>query len=330
MRIAISMGDYNGIGPEIILKTLQKIDFNKVTPVIFGHASVFSHYNNLLKEPNWSPNIAATVDAIQEGQTNIINCTNFQPNIHPGIFSKEAGLAAMQSVEAGIEACINHRTNALVTAPISKKAINKAGYKVPGHTEFLAEKTGSSNFMMLLVHDQLRVGLTTIHEPVAQIPMLISEERVLKHITSMHQALCDDFKIASPKIAVLGLNPHAGDGGVIGDEEINIITPAILQAEKDGIHVQGPFPADGFFGKRRYKEFDGVLAMYHDQGLVPFKTLSFGGGVNVTTGLPIIRTSPDHGTAFDISGQNKANPSSFLEALSLAVRLSKNRSKTAK
>lgn len=326
-RIAISMGDYNGIGPEIILKTLHQIDFGEITPVIFGHAAVFDHYAALLDETGWSPNMASSADAIEDHRANIVNCVDTKPDINPGAFSKDAGAAAMQSVEAGIEWCMNHQAEALVTAPISKEAINKAGYSVPGHTEFLARKTGTSDFMMLLVHDKLRVGLATIHVPVKEIPELITPKNVEKHINAMHGALHNDFNIQTPTIAVLGLNPHAGDGGVIGSEEIEIITPAILKAEKAGLHVRGPFPADGFFGNRKYTQFDGVLAMYHDQGLVPFKTLSFGGGVNVTTGLPMVRTSPDHGTAFDIAGQNKANPSSFLEALSLAVTLSKNRLK---
>lgn len=325
IRIAISMGDYNGIGPEIILKTLQRIDFEEITPIIFGHASVLNHYAKLLGLDYWPLHLASSPQRIKERSLNVVNCVENSFIVEPGVFSRHAGESAMQAVEKGITWCMENHTHALVTAPISKEAINKAGYQVPGHTEFLADKTGTDDYMMLLVHDQLRVGLTTIHIPVSEIINQISTKRILKHIRGMHRTLHDDFNIDAPRIAVLGLNPHAGDGGIIGSEEIDLITPAILKAEDEQIHARGPFPADGFFGNQTYKQFDGVLAMYHDQGLVPFKTLSFGGGVNVTTGLPIVRTSPDHGTAFDIAGQNKANPSSFFEALSLAVTLSKNR-----
>lgn len=325
VQVAISMGDYNGIGPEIILKTLQRIDFKEITPVIFGHVSVLNYYAKILGLGHWSPHLASSPQQIKKGSINFVNCIEESFTVDPGVFSEHAGASAMQAVEKGIEWCMKNNTQALVTAPISKEAINKAGYRVPGHTEFLADKTGTDDYLMMLVHDQFRVGLTTIHIPVSEITDQISTERITKQIKAMHKALHDDFNIDTPRIAVLGLNPHAGDGGIIGTEEIDLITPAILKAEGEQIHVRGPFPADGFFGNRQYKQFDGVLAMYHDQGLVPFKTLSFGGGVNVTTGLPIVRTSPDHGTAFDIAGQNKANPSSFLEALSLAVTLSKNR-----
>lgn len=329
VRVAISMGDYNGIGPEIILKALQNINFKDITPVIFGHENVFRHYASLLDLVSADWNILSSPDQIEENTINIFNCLEGDSlELDPGTFSKHAGRCAMLAVESGIEWCTQHHTNALVTAPISKEAVNKAGYNIPGHTEFLAQKTGTEDYMMLLVHDTLRVGLVTIHIPVAHVAKKITAQFVLRHIQIMHRALRDDFGIEKPRIAVLGLNPHAGDGGIIGTEEIEYITPAIVNAEAEGLNVGGPYPADGFFGNQKYQHFDGVLAMYHDQGLVPFKTLSFGGGVNVTTGLPIVRTSPDHGTAFDIAGQGNANPSSFLEALALASTLSKNRLQT--
>lgn len=246
-------------------------------------------------------------------------------SIKPGGISKQAGQAAMKAVEKGIELCMQGETQALVTAPISKEAVNLAGYYIPGHTEFLAEKTGTENYMMLLVYEELRVGLVTTHIPVAEVSNVILTGNVLSSIRMMNKTLRNDFNIDKPKIAVLGLNPHAGDGGVIGNEEIEHIAPAIEEAKTSGIQAMGPHPADGFFGNEKYKEFDAVLAMYHDQGLVPFKTLSFGSGVNVTGGLPIIRTSPDHGTAFDIAGKDKANPDSFVEAYKLALKLCENR-----
>jgi len=320
------MGDYNGIGPEIILKTLQKTGNKEITPVLFGHKSVFDYYADLLQINDYSPNSVTSAREIKPGTINIFNCMAAENiSIKPGTFSKHAGLCSMLAVEKGMEWCMQNDADALVTAPISKEAVNRAGYHIPGHTEFLAEKTATDTFMMLLVHETLRVGLVTIHIPVGKIVHRLTSEAVRQRIKSMHHTLQNDFNISQPRIAVLGLNPHAGDGGIIGNEEIERISPAIVSAEADGINASGPYPADGFFGNQKYKEFDGVLAMYHDQGLVPFKTLSFGGGVNVTAGLPIVRTSPDHGTAFDIAGKNKANPSSFIEALTLAVTLSKNR-----
>ena len=327
-RIAISMGDYNGIGPEIILKSLAKLQDADLTPVIIGRKKIFQHYAQLLEVQIPESKTVKEATDINDGIVNFWELpTDEECEPVPGKFSVHAGRAAMQAVELGIDACLQQHTHALVTAPISKEAVNKAGYHVPGHTEFLAQKTGSDSYMMMLVHNQLRVGLVTIHIPVADIKPNISTQAVEKNIRMMNAALHDDFGIDKPRIAVLGLNPHAGDGGIIGDEEIEQITPAIINAEADGVDASGPFPADGFFGNHKFKNYDGVLAMYHDQGLVPFKTLSFGGGVNVTAGLPIVRTSPDHGTAFDIAGKNKANPSSFIEALNLAVTLHGNRQK---
>ena len=326
IRIAISMGDYNGIGPEIILKSVPELD-NEITPVVLGDAQVFKFYANLLDLPFPEANVIQFPHEIEDGVLNIQQITDEPISPDPGQFSIDAGRRAMQAVEQGIEACLSHQTDALVTAPISKEAVNKAGYHIPGHTEFLAEKTSSDSFMMMLVHEKLRVGLVTIHIPVSEIAENINSQRIYRNIRMMHDTLQGDFNIESPKIAVLGLNPHAGDGGIIGNEEIEHITPAITEAKSEGMDASGPFPADGFFGNHKFKNYDGVLAMYHDQGLVPFKTLSFGGGVNVTAGLPIVRTSPDHGTAFDIAGKSMADPSSFLEAVTLAKTLSKNRFK---
>ena len=325
-RIAISMGDFNGIGPEIILKSIPEITATGATPVIIGHRHIFKFYANLLGTSLPDHVTIGKSSEIQDGTVNFLNLSNqevFSPD--PGQFSIKAGRAAMQAVECGIDACLHNHTQALVTAPISKEAVNKAGYHIPGHTEFLAEKTGAESYMMLLVHDTLCVGLVTIHIPVADIASQISAVAVEKNMKMMHDALTNDFNINKPRIAVLGLNPHAGDGGIIGSEENDLISPAIVEVQSQGINANGPYPADGFFGNHKFKKFDGVLAMYHDQGLVPFKTLSFGGGVNVTAGLPIVRTSPDHGTAFDIAGNNEANPASLMEAVTLAIKLSANR-----
>ena len=326
LRIAISMGDFNGIGPEIILKSLDRINLDDITPVVFGHTKIFNFYADRanISRPVW--NTVSDPSKIEDGSVNIFNHPKISTQeLEPGRFSVAAGRSAMLSIEEGLKWCLNNHTRALVTAPISKEAVNKAGYDIPGHTEFLAKKSGTDDFMMMLAHNNLRVGLVTIHIPVKNIAEQIQTQTVKQKIYRMRDALRDDFGIAAPRIAVLGLNPHAGDGGIIGREEIETITPAILDAESDHINVSGPFPADGFFGNRKFEHFDGVLAMYHDQGLVPFKTLAFGGGVNVTAGLPFVRTSPDHGTAFDIAGTNQADPSSFLQALTLACSISENR-----
>lgn len=327
-HIAISSGDFNGIGPEVILKTLQSYNLDDITPIILSTSSVIDYYTDTLRS-DLSYHHICTIEEAEKGAINLLESYGDETiSVDPGAFTKQSGRCSMLAVEKGIELCKSQQADALVTAPISKEAVNLAGYHIPGHTEFLAEKTGTDDFMMMLVHDKLRVGLVSVHIPIAEVQKHISKNAVTKYIGIMHRALKRDFNIASPKIAVLGLNPHAGDGGVIGSEEQEIIHPALEQAQSSGIDVTGPHPADGFFGTRKYEHSDGILAMYHDQGLIPFKTLSFGAGVNFTAGLPIIRTSPDHGTAFDIAGQNKANPSSFKEAFKLAAKLAENR-KTA-
>ncbi|NGP87921.1 4-hydroxythreonine-4-phosphate dehydrogenase PdxA [Fodinibius halophilus] len=328
-RIAISSGDFNGIGPEVVLKTLAAHPLNTVTPIILGSTKVVDFYANRITEELKYHQTDST-DELVDGQINILECYNNEvPNIAPGSLTEQAGLCAMLAVEKGIELCKTKAVDALVTAPISKEAVNLAGYQIPGHTEFLAEHTDTSDFMMMLVNNDLRVGLTSVHIPLAEVSGALSEEKILNDISIMDRSLKNDFNIGAPKIAVLGLNPHAGDGGIIGNEEIELISPTIQKAQQNGHLVSGPHPADGFFGNRKYKNYDGILAMYHDQGLIPFKTLSFGAGVNFTAGLPIVRTSPDHGTAFDIAGADKANSSSFTQAFNLAITLAKNRQKEA-
>ncbi len=323
-RIVISSGDFNGIGPEVILKTLDSHPLTGVTPVILGSKSVIDFYLENLGI-DLPCHHSKTVEDLKTSTINVLESyDDEEPIINSGQFTEQSGKCAMLAVERGIQLCSDRWADALVTAPISKEAVNLAGYNIPGHTEFLAEKTGTSDFMMMLVNGGLRVGLVTGHIPVTDIASALSVDEITQHIKIMHKSLQNDFNISDPRIAVFGLNPHAGDGGVIGTEEIDIIKPAIQVAKQDGINADGPYPADGFFGNRKQEQFDGILAMYHDQGLVPFKTLSFGAGVNFTAGLPIIRTSPDHGTAFDIAGQNRANPDSFKQAFDLALKLAKN------
>lgn len=325
--IAISMGDYNGIGPEVVLKHLSNVDLSSSTPVVIGSETVFQFYEKILNLPVERNRISKT-EEIKEGSVNIISISDIdEEGIQPSKITKTAGLASMNAVEYGINSCVAGQTDALVTAPISKEAIHKAGYNYPGHTEFLAEKTGTELVTMILATDQLRVGLLTGHIPISEVAGSINTNDIIQKIESLNKSLVENFGIDHPKIAVLGLNPHAGDGGVLGSEETEFIEPALNEIQKIGIDAEGPFPADGLFGSRKYTQYDAILAMYHDQGLIPFKTLSFGKGVNFTAGLPIIRTSPDHGTAYDIAGQNRANTESFTSAYNLAVKMARIKKK---
>jgi 4-hydroxythreonine-4-phosphate dehydrogenase len=323
--IAISMGDYNGIGPEVTLKALARIETQYSTPVWIGSKYVLRYYSDSLNLPFTFHEVDKT-GSFKDGVCNL-----FDPfpdeELYPeaGVISAVAGMAAMRALETAIRLCMNNRYQALVTAPISKEAISLAGYNVPGHTEFLAQQTSASDVVMMLVNEKLRVALVSTHLPLKEVVNEISTDKIVNKAGILHESLIRDFGIQSPKIAVLGLNPHAGDGGVLGMEEIEIIRPAIQSLREKGIKADGPFPADGFFGSRLNNAYDAILAMYHDQGLIPFKTLSFGKGVNFTAGLPIIRTSPDHGTAFSIAGKNKADEKSFLEAYKLAVTMAEKR-----
>lgn len=330
VRIVISIGDYNGIGPEVVLKTLQQLDTaGGITPVMLGSVRIIEHYLPLLERP-LEYRTADRVQEVVDGEVNVLNCLDERDiDIRPGTLSTASGRCAMRAVEKGIELCTSGLADALVTAPISKEAVNRAGYDIPGHTEFLADKTGASDFIMMMVNNEkkLRIGLLSTHIPLADVGRWLKEERIVRYAGIMQKSLINDFGIPDPGVAILGVNPHAGDGGMIGNEEIEVITPAIGKLQKQGIRAYGPFPPDGFFGNRSYRNYDAVLAMYHDQGLIPFKTLSFGTGVNFTAGLPIIRTSPDHGTAFDIAGRGQADPDSFGKAFDLAVELARKRKK---
>lgn len=322
--IGISIGDINGIGPEIILKSMNQIDLSESSPLVIAPKEVLDFYAKELKLAVHL-NRCEYIDEIDPEHINLLDLPSENLVINPGEQSKQSGKLAMQSIELGIELASLEVTQALVTAPISKEAVNLAGYNIPGHTEFLAEQTDTDDVLMMLVNENLRVALVTAHVPVSEVSDSITEELILRKLSILNQSLKNDFGIESPKIAVFGLNPHAGDGGVIGDEELTTIGPALEKALKSGINVRGPYPADGFFGQRMDQEFDAILAMYHDQGLVPFKLLSFEKGVNFTAGLPILRTSPDHGTAFNIAGKGIASPSSFIQAYDLAVKLAKQK-----
>ncbi|HKK24413.1 MAG TPA: 4-hydroxythreonine-4-phosphate dehydrogenase PdxA [Gracilimonas sp.] len=321
--ISISIGDFNGIGPEIILKSMITQNLKESTPLILGPVEVIDHYSDLLKL-DLDLNVLSDTTEVKNGVINLLPIEQYRVNITPGTLSKDSGKVAMKAIETGIELCMRGETDALVTAPISKESVNLAGYDIPGHTEFLASSTNTDSVLMMLVSGSLRVALVTAHIPVKDIAKTISADLIKRKTELLADSLINDFGIENPKIAIFGLNPHAGDGGVIGQEEIDTITPTLeeINDTASGYQVTGPFPADGFFGQKLYEEYDGILAMYHDQGLAPFKLLSFGKGVNFTAGLPIIRTSPDHGTAFNIAGKGVANPSSFNQAYELAIELS--------
>lgn len=323
--LAISIGDYNGIGPEVVLKTLSSKDELPFTPLILGHPAILDYYTGIA-DGIFVYHTAESVSDMKSGRVNVMPVDDLNPNdIRPGEITESAGRMAMKAVETGIELCLSGEAAALVTAPISKEAIHLAGYNVPGHTEFLAQKTQCDDYVMMLVSKTLRVGLVSTHIPLRNVAVEVTIQNITHKLSIINRSLRADFGVPDPKIAVLGLNPHAGDGGVLGTEEINIVSPAIQVAAGLNITANGPFPADGFFGSRLYEKYDAVLAMYHDQGLIPFKTISFNAGVNFTGGLPIIRTSPDHGTAFTIAGQNKANNQSFQQALDLAYQLYQNK-----
>ena len=321
--LAISVGDINGIGPEIILKGLSKLDLNLSTPVVVAPRTVIEFYAESIFFST-RLNFCSSVDSIKPNQINVLDIWGKKIEPEPGAQSAFGGEVAMQSIEHALTLTQKAKTRGMITAPISKEAVNMAGFSIPGHTEYLAEKCGVDSVLMMLVTKNLRVALVTAHIPVVRVASLITENLIIEKLQLLHHSLKYDFGIASPRIAVFGLNPHAGDGGVIGREEIETIKPALRHAREIGLNVSGPHPADGFFGQQAYKHVDAVLAMYHDQGLASFKALSFGSGVNFTAGLPIIRTSPDHGTAFNIAGKNVADPSSFIEAYKLAEEMARS------
>ncbi|MEX0820953.1 MAG: 4-hydroxythreonine-4-phosphate dehydrogenase PdxA [Rhodothermales bacterium] len=327
-RIAVTLGDPNGVGPEVVLKSLLDTRLSRfVQPIVVGSAHVLNTHASRLGFGDLKLQVVRSVpDRIRPGEIVILDVANGEKvDVVFGEVSATAGRVAMKSVERAVDLCLEGQVDGMVTAPINKEAISKAGFKDPGHTEFIARRTGCDDYTMMMVSDNLRVGLVTAHIPIWDVPKGVTREAIVDRIRVMHAGLVADFGIQRPKIAVLGLNPHAGEGGVLGSEEFESIVPAIEQACEEGSLVFGPFPADGFFAIGAYRLYDVVLAMYHDQGLVPFKTLAFESGVNYTAGLPIVRTSPDHGTAFNIAGEGKASPGSMRSAIYLAVDIARRR-----
>ncbi len=326
IKVGISIGDINGIGLEVILKTLEDERINKLcTPIIYGSSKVVSYHKNITQTHGFTYNNIRSIDQVKADEVNIINVWNDNVNIKLGKLNESGGKYAFRSLEAATNALKAGEIDALVTAPINKKAMQMVGFQFPGHTEYLTKSFNVEESLMLMVNDSLRVGLVTNHLALKDVCANVTIDRIIEKIQIMEETLRIDFGITKPKIAVLALNPHAGDDGLMGMEETDIIIPALDAVKDEDILALGPYPADGFFGSGQYSQFDGILAMYHDQGLVPFKALSFGAGVNYTAGLPVVRTSPDHGTAYDIAGQNKADASSFRQALFVAIDVVKNR-----
>lgn len=324
--VGISQGDINGIGLEVIIKTfLDPQIFDICTPVVFGSNKTASFHRKALNIEDFSFNQIKDLSEINHKRANIINVYDDEPLVELGKQTETGGTYAFKSLEAAAYALAQKKIDVLITAPINKENIQSPDFKFPGHTEYLDDRFGDGNSLMFLVSDDLRVAVVTGHIPVTQVAAALSTEKIIKKIQVLNKSLIQDFQIRKPKIAVLGLNPHAGDNGVIGNEEQNIIIPAINKTKDEGMLVYGPYPADGFFGNGTYKQFDAVLAMYHDQGLIPFKTIAFNNGVNFTAGLPVVRTSPDHGTAYDIAGKNLASEESFRKALYMAIDIYKTR-----
>lgn len=326
--IGITLGDYNGIGPEVILKALSNSRLlNWCTPVVYGSQKVLNFYKKDLDIKDWSIKAVSDLSQITEfNHTYLVACWDDTNTIvEPGKETPEAGKAAFACLDRSAKDLDRGLLSALVTAPINKHNIQSEEFSFPGHTEYLTERFEAKESLMMLVSEDIRMGVVTGHVPLLEVASKLSKELIRSKIDLFLQSLKEDFLIDKPKLAVLGLNPHAGDGGLLGQEELDIIQPVVDEYRAKGQLVFGPYPADGFFGKAQFKEFDGVLGMYHDQGLIPFKYIAFETGVNFTAGLPIIRTSPDHGTAYDIAGKNQADPSSFLHAFFLAIDLVKNR-----
>jgi 4-hydroxythreonine-4-phosphate dehydrogenase len=330
-RIGITLGDPNGIGPEVVLKALSD---NRIlslfTPVVYGSAKVMSHYKKLLNIEELNYTQVRAKGQLAHKSINVVNCWEENLEVNPGKATADAGKAAFTALRTACEELKEGHLDALVTAPIDKKMIHSQDFPFKGHTEYLTQFFGSQDSLMFMISDKLRVGLVTEHVAISQVTHLITKERIEAKLALMENSLKKDFGIVKPRIAILGLNPHAGDNGLIGSEDDQIVKAVVSENRNKGRLVFGPFPADGFFGSAAYLKYEGVLAMYHDQGLIPFKSIAFEDGVNFTAGLSIVRTSPDHGTAFSIAGKNQANESSMREAIYRAGDIFKHRTEPSK
>jgi 4-hydroxythreonine-4-phosphate dehydrogenase len=325
LKVAITIGDFNGIGLEVCLKALTNpVLRNKVIPIIYGSPKVVSYHKNILNDVNLGFYTLRPGQKPHNERINVVNCWQDDVNITLGKPTIESGKSAVIALDKAVRDTKEGQADVLVTAPISKEAMRMAEFQFPGHTEFLEKLWGGSS-IMVMASDRIKVGLVTGHIPLKDVSSSITKDRVKKKLGVFIKTLREDFGIGKPVVALLGLNPHAGENGMLGSEENDIIRPVVVEEKKNGELVMGPFPADGFFGSGEYTKYDGILAMYHDQGLIPFKTLAFQEGVNYTAGLPFIRTSPDHGTAYNLAGKNEADPKSMVEAIFSAVEIFNNR-----
>lgn len=323
--IGISIGDMNGIGPEVILRTFEDSRMLELcTPVVFANVKLVSFIKKLVgcKIPVHGVD---TLNQVQKGKFNVLNVWREGVNLEPGTLDDNVGKYAIKSLVAATKALKEEAIDALVTAPINKYNIQTEGFTFPGHTDYLNQEL-SGNALLFMISENLKIGLVTDHIPIDAVSKTLNPELIKQKVRTIHQSLIQDFNIIKPKIAILGLNPHSGDNGIIGTEEKDFINTTVKELFDENITIYGPYSADGFFGSEQYHDFDAVIACYHDQGLIPFKTLSFGNGVNFTAGLDRIRTSPDHGTAFDIAGKGVADITSFKNAVYAAIDIYKNRS----
>lgn len=322
--LGISIGDMNGVGPEVILKTFEDQRMMELcTPVVFGNAKLLSFIKKIV---NCQTNIHGidSLDQIQKGKFNVLNLWKEGVNLDFGTLDDVVGQYAIKSFVAATKALKNNEIDALVTAPINKYNIQSEEFQFPGHTDYL-DKELEGNALMFMISEDLKVGLVTDHVPLQQVSQSLTPELIKQKVRTINKSLVQDFNVIKPRIALLGLNPHSGDNGIIGNEELNFINNTVKELFDENIIIYGPYSADAFFGSEQYKNFDAIVACYHDQGLIPFKTLSFGNGVNYTAGLDKIRTSPDHGTAYDISGKGIADFTSFKNAVYAALDIYKNK-----
>ena len=328
LRVGITIGDTNGIGIEVALKAVSVPEMmDMCTPLIYGSSKIISYHRNACNLPGFQINHTKSADKIKDNMPNLVECIDQDIKIELGHPTKQAGQAAFIALEAAVRDLKAGLIDVLVTAPISKDNIQSEQFQFPGHTEYLESAIGDGNkALMILCNANLRIALATIHLPLSKVPTALNADGIRNKLQLLNDSLKRDFNIDGPRIAVLSLNPHSGENGILGSEEKDIIIPAMQQAQdEDGILCFGPFAADGFFGARQYRRFDGVLAMYHDQGLAPFKTIAMDEGVNFTAGLPYVRTSPDHGTGYDIAGQGIANETSMRHAIYTAIDVYRNR-----
>ena len=326
IKIGITQGDINSISYEVILKALMDNRvYESCTPILYGSPKVVAYHRKALNIANFSFNTIRNADEANAKRPNLINVLDDEVRVELGKSTPQAGEAALLSLKAAIKDLKDNKIDILVTGPINKFNIQSNEFKFSGHTDYLKEQLGVEEVLMILVSNVVKVALVTEHIPISKVASAITPDKIVSKIKILNQSLLEDFGIRKPKIAVLSLNPHSGDEGLIGSEEIDIIIPAINRAKQEGIMAFGPFPADGLFGSDNFKKFDAVLAMYHDQGLAPFKALAFDEGVNFTAGLPFVRTSPAHGTAYELVGKDIASENSFRNAIYLATDILKNR-----